>query len=373
MEILKVPDKAMEYLLMNKDTPLLVFSCIHNVFDETECREENWLSELRPFGYVELTLFLERRKAPKHRANIQALLEHYGCEDLEGFLQVTHAASLNDTLWVKPETSPLQWADVSLYQNEFDEVVSRTAFDGTASSQTFSSTSPEFGTDGSYAKCWVREDDGIYLYKTGSPLFEIEPFSEYFAAQVAELLCPAYVDYDLDSYHGKLISKCRLFTSEKIGFAPASRIFPRPVPLPKLLDYFESIGAGDAFRRMCVLDALIFNPDRHYGNFGVLFDNDTYKVLGMAPVFDHNKSLFPEVDDDKFNDLSWYIAHCKPRLGTDHITTAREMLTPEIQEDIMKIRGKLEFHQSPHYKMNAYRLAGLQKAIRNQINNLLYY
>ena len=73
----------MEYLLMNKDTPLLEFSCIHNVFGETECREESWLSELRPFGYVELTSFLERRKAPKHRANIQALLEHYGCEDLE--------------------------------------------------------------------------------------------------------------------------------------------------------------------------------------------------------------------------------------------------------------------------------------------------
>ena len=42
--------------------------------------------------------------------------------------------------------------------------------------------------------------------------------------------------------------------------------------IPELLAYFESIGSGDAFRRMCVLDAIILNTDRHYGNFGVLFD-----------------------------------------------------------------------------------------------------
>lgn len=361
----------MRYCLMNKDTLLLEFSCTHNVFGETECAEGKWHSDLRPFGYVELTSFLERRKAPKHRANIQELLHQYGCEDLEGFLQVTHAVSLNDTLWVKLENSDLQWADVSLYQNEFDEVVGRTAFDGTASSQAFSSTSPEFGTDGTYAKCWVREGEDIYLYKTGSPLFEIEPVSEYLAAQVAERLCPSYVKYDLDVYHGKLISKCKLFTNEKVGFAPANRIFGRPVPLPKLLEYFEGISSGDAFRRMCVLDALILNPDRHYGNFGVLFDTDTYQVLGMAPVFDHNKSLFPEVDDDKFHDLSWYIAHCKPRLGVDYITTARELLTPEIRQDL-KDFGAFELQQHPTYNLEADRFAGLQQVIRAQTKAILH-
>ena len=121
---------------------------------------------------------------------------------------------------------------------------------------------------------------------------------------------------------------------------------------------------------MCVLDALIFNPDRHYGNFGVLFDNDTYKVLGMAPVFDHNKSLFPEVDDDKFNDLSWYIAHCKPRLGTDHITTAREMLTPEIRQD-MEAVCCTALQQHPQYKISQARFEGLQRILREQATAIL--
>ena len=62
------------------------------------------------------------------------------------------------------------------------------------------------------------------------------------------------------------------------------------------LRYFESIGSGDAFRRMCVLDALILNVDRHSGNFGVLYDNGTMQVQKMTPVFDNNRSLLFDLD-----------------------------------------------------------------------------
>ncbi len=57
-------------------------------FDEPEFTEREWLSRLRPIGYQNLEGFLERRKAPKHRKHIEALLERYGCADLEGFLQL---------------------------------------------------------------------------------------------------------------------------------------------------------------------------------------------------------------------------------------------------------------------------------------------
>lgn len=85
---------------------------------------------------------MERRKAPKHREHIQRLLEQYGCDDLEGFLNVTHAVSLNDTFWVRKADSNLSWENVSLYQNEFDQQISEAAFDGSASSSELSTTSP---------------------------------------------------------------------------------------------------------------------------------------------------------------------------------------------------------------------------------------
>lgn len=33
------------------------------------------------------------------------------------------------------------------------------------------------------------------------------------------------------------------------------------------------------------------NPDRHTANFGLLRDNNTGKLIGFAPLFDHNMAL----------------------------------------------------------------------------------
>ena len=71
-----------------------------------------------------------------------------------------YALSLNDVLG-EEESETLCWDEVSLYRNEFDALIAQAAFSGIISEEALSSTSPEFGTDGYYAKCWVREADGI--------------------------------------------------------------------------------------------------------------------------------------------------------------------------------------------------------------------
>ncbi len=359
-----------EYLLLNKGRPMLSFRCVRNEFDEPEFFENEWLTALRPIGYQNLGDFLAKRQAPKHRQHIRQLLERYGCDDLEGFLRISHALSLNDTMWVREENSRLSWDDVSLYRNEFDRLVSEAAFDGTISETDLSSTSPEFGTDGYYAKCWIREESGIWLYKSGSSLHVIEPVSEFLASQLAGKLCPHAVGYDLTVYHEKLVSRCRLFTDEETGLAKASAVFHGEQTIPRLLAYFEALGSGDAFRRMCVLDALTLNHDRHYGNFGVLFDNDTMEVWAMAPVFDNNRSLFPELDEDQLAEPDWYIQKCRPRLGKDFIVTTRGLLTQEIRADLEALRG-FRFAGHPEIEISPRRLELLSTIVNRQIEAIL--
>lgn len=359
-----------EYLLMNKDTAVLSFLCVRNEFDEPEFTELEWKSALRPIGYRNPEAFLEHRKAPKHREHIQELLRRYGCDDLEGFLKVSHALSLNDTFWVKPMMSDLSWEHVSLYKNPFNQLISEAAFDGTISESDLSSTSPEFGTDGYYAKCWVREGEEIFLYKTGSALHMIEPVSEFLTFQLAKIICPHAVEYDLDYYHGKLISKCRLFTSENTCLVKAGSLFDGDKTLPAVLDRFEALGSGDDFRRMCVLDAICFNPDRHYGNFGVLADADTLAIIGMAPVYDNNRSLFPELDEDQLADPDWYMDRCKPRLGKDFIKNAKVLMTDSIRNDLMNLQG---FQFAPHgsIEISTRRLELLSSLVNRQIGKIL--
>ena len=361
----------MEYLLLNKDTPILRFFCVRNVFEEVECRELEWLSETRPLAYHNLTDFLSARQAPKHRKHIEELLRRYGCDDLEGFLNVTHALSLNDTYWVKQADSLLTWEIVSLYHNKFDELVSNAAFDGRFSSVSLSTTSPEFGTDGQYAKCWMRENEQILLYKSGSATFEIEPLSEYLSCQIAERLQLPHVTYDLAFYHGKLISKCRLFTDEATGLVKAHDVLPKGErTVAAMLDYFASIGSEDAFRRMCILDALILNTDRHLGNFGVLVDNDTQRVLRMAPVYDNNRSLLFDMDDEQLKKTEWCIGTCTPRFGTDFVATARGMLTDAIRRDVEAL-GDFQFAQ--HFRISASeeRLGRLSAIVQEQVRRVL--
>ena len=75
--------------------------------------EDAWYTRSGTFGYTNLTRILEHPKRPSTR-RIAALLKEYGCDTLEGYLNVTHALSLNDTFWVRAADADLQWRDVSL-------------------------------------------------------------------------------------------------------------------------------------------------------------------------------------------------------------------------------------------------------------------
>ena len=356
-----------EYYLMNRQRPFLRFLCERDASGKAMFSELQWLTELRPIGYGNLRGFLVRRLPPKNRRHVRALLERFGCSDLEIFLRVTHGLSLNDTLWVKEADSSLAWENVSLYANDFDPLVSEAAFDGVGRESGFSLPSPEFGTDGSYDKCWVRDADGIRLYKGGVGL---EPVSEFLVCQLAPRLCRRYVEYDLGIYRGRLVSKCALFTSEQTGLVKASDVFGWEQSLPRLLAYCRTLGCEDDFRRMCVLDALTLNTDRHYGNFSFLFDNATMEILTLAPVFDNNRALLPELDEEQLAAPDQYAAQARPRLGPDFILMARELLTEEIRADLETLRG-FRFVNHPVHPISDRRLELLSALVQRQLDHIL--
>lgn len=121
---------------------------------------------------------------------------------------------------------------------------------------------------------------------------------------------------------------------------------------------------------MCVLDALILNVDRHYGNFGVTFDTSTMEILGMVPVFDHNRSLLPALDNDQLAAPEWYLQKCKPRLGMDFLLTARGLLTDDIRRDLKRLES-FSFRQHPRIRAEQERLDSLSKIVQNQIHQIL--
>ena len=100
------------------------------------------------YGDMKLKSWLETRRSAKHRAEIARMLRNLRMTDLKSFIDVSLGLTLTDTLWVKEEHSDSKWADVNLYDNEFSEIVSQTAFMGGISDLSFKTTSSEYGTVG---------------------------------------------------------------------------------------------------------------------------------------------------------------------------------------------------------------------------------
>ena len=103
-----------EFYLMNKDDRILRFTCDNSPLGVSFKEEESY-EEIRPYGYDGIGQWISQRQAPKHRQYIADLLRMCGCYNLDGFIRVTHALSLNDTFWIKTVDSKLQWKNVSLY------------------------------------------------------------------------------------------------------------------------------------------------------------------------------------------------------------------------------------------------------------------
>lgn len=366
-----------EFYLMNKDIKILKFNIKENLVDAPSFDELHRYSSVVPIGYDNIDDWISQRQAPKHREYIANLLRECGCYNLDGYVRITHCLSLNDTFWVKSTDSPLKWRDVSLYTNEFDETIAKIAFEGGLYGKQFTTTSPEFGTSGAFAKCWVRKNDDIFLLKRGSSDSRnagLEPYSEMYSSQIAKIICKDYVDYTLTMHHNKLASICPLFTSEKEGFVTIANALKhnsiKKYTVDEVLAFFKHYGLSDAYERMVVLDALIINTDRHMGNYGFIIDNDTMEIKRMAPIFDNNQALLPYAVEDDFINLDKYLESRPTRIGIDFNATAHALLTPSIKADLNNLRG-FTFDTSGDYNLPPERLKVLEKVINSQIDKIL--
>ena len=338
------------YTLINKETPLCDF-VIEGEGELELCKIVKTFSP-SPFWCEPLTSWIENRSAAKHRAHVNKILDLCGGKTKSGFIALTHCLSLTDTLWVKCENENVTWKDVNLYENNFDEVISKLSFDGNGLfGVQMSTTSPELTTDGAYDKCWLNEKDGIHLIKTGSTGARnagLEPYGEVLASQIFEKICNS-VKYCFRRFDGRVVSDCKIFTSQEFGYKPISVFLKNGIRygLPETLEIYRGMGCEDAFRRMIVADCITLNSDRHFGNFGFTVNNETFERTGINPCFDFNMAFVP-LSEEGFDfgkradgtecDFDEYLSHRGPVIGSDYVAPARAILTPEIKKCVEEIR-----------------------------------
>ena len=321
--------------------------------------------------------WLQKRVIPKNRAYVAEILKTFGLSinDTKGIIDICKGLSLNDSYWVVPRDFTGTFAQYNLYENRFSEILSLVAYTGIGQSDAAFTTSTELTTNGMLPKAWrFIPGEGIYLYKGGTfgaANTGNEPYSEYYASQVAQAMGLNAVTYELENWKGITASRCKLFTDIDTAYIPIGRIV-REGGLKACLDYYKELGEGpyEQVKSMLVFDAVIYNEDRHFGNFGVLRDNHSGEIIGAAPVFDNGLSLFNFAMPDDFKDLDSYAKTRGTPYGVSFESICREVMGPVQARQLRRLIG-FTFRRHPKLNLPEYRLQAIEKHMQSRVQLLL--
>lgn len=177
------------------------------------------------------------------------------------------------------------------------------------------------GANGS--KLSVVYDDDLYMLKLPMRALKNPNLSytnsctsEYLGCHVFNMLGVKAQETLLGTYeyHGKIrtVVACKDFTSPGVVIMDFASVKNQIIDsasngygteLSDILDTIEKQTAVDSkqlkehFWNMFVIDAFIGNWDRHNGNWGFLYNQETDQ-MEIAPIYDCGSALFPQIDDE---------------------------------------------------------------------------
>lgn len=326
--------------------------------------------------------FILNKLIPKNRANLECFLSAVNIEldDFKAILDYSKGLSIIDAYWITRDDG-LRYEDFNLFDNEINEELSLAVFNGTKAKVNNTVLSPEFTTNGAIPKCWIKKDDGYYLYKSSTGYLGFantgnEPYSEYYSCQLLKELGIPYIEYDLEMYQGELVSVCKIFTSKDIAYVPI-HLVANIDDIDKAYNWCLEHNLEEAFGDMILFDALIYNHDRHLGNFGIIKDNHTGDILGMAPIFDNGAGLLAYTSLSKFKDLETFEDYYKNNNDfnmSNYWIDFRELVKKYCtnkQLDKLKKLDNFKFTKHPRYNLLEGRLEYLNILIDYRIKELM--
>ena len=374
----------MIYELKHFDTAIIKFSLEYDSLKGTIC-EVVWSDESRkalyPIGLEanpkSVLSWLRSRTVPKNRGYVESLLASMNLadNDLIGIINICKGLSLNDSYWVVEDGFDGKFDDYNLYDHEFLKALSLIAYTGYGSVKAKGFTSsPEFTTNGMLRKGWRKIKDKIYLYKggtEGAANSGKEPYSEYYAAQLAQTMGLKHIDYSLASWKKSICSVCEIFTSKDVSYVPIWKFGDFPTVVDAA-NYLKTLGDDyyNDFADMMIFDALIYNTDRHQGNFGLLIDSRTNKPISLAPIFDNGLGLFPYAMDNDLENLSAYAKTRTSAFDVSFDAIAKEYISDRQRAQLRKILN-FKFVSNKTYHLPAKRVKVLEQFIKNRAMELL--
>lgn len=283
-----------------------------NLYSEVKIEDSGLKEAVRLFGHnrAVITSWLSSRVLSIDREHAKKILNVYGfsqaqTDDVKAKICLTcRGISVLDCYWICGDKEDKRWKDMDLKSNKLCDIMFHVALKGTSLSfQNKDFFTPELSTYGAYAKAWRREADGLYLYKAGFH-GDLEAKIEASVSNILDCFNINHLKYEL-AYEGDLLcTKCKCMTTDKYSIVTAEEVEAYYNRVGKRFDTLLFQTFQQDYLLMCQIDYLINNQDRHGQNWGFYYDNDSFELIGLHPLYDHNNSF----DEATLNQDTRYIA-----------------------------------------------------------------
>ncbi len=226
-----------------------------------------------------------REKLPLKRNPFRLLL--CGIHSMERVLKYLYAQKACANR-VKGEKESITFHEINLYGNHLNNTFIDIALRGRQYTVENKYLARDLSTNGCFPKAWQRTREGFRLLKDGG---DHAVDRELLASQISRCFHVSQVLYEEDYFDGEKVSISENMTSTEYSIASmeAFEIYCQNHGQ----DAKTCILSLDKhnYYMMNIIDYLIGNTDRHWGNWGVLVDNSSNKPVCLHKLMDFNQAF----------------------------------------------------------------------------------
>lgn len=267
----------------------------YNLYFETEKDIDSRVNNLNNFYYwcSSRILTLDRKYAKEILNSIGA---NQATTDKErAMITISyHGLSLTDVYWIKARNEIINFSQISLYSHSLSDAFVDVSLKGsTLTAQNSELISQEdvagnIGTSGVAPKAWIRENGEFWLLKDGD-IRDVK--AELLASKISGCFKVNQVTYESSVYSGEIVSKSKIITSEETGIISMEFVEIYCRNTEKNTMSFILDKDSYTFHMMNIIDYLVGNTDRHWGNWGFFVNNKNNKLQKLYSLMDFNKSF----------------------------------------------------------------------------------
>lgn len=261
----------------------------YNLYLEEADDIDTLVNNITNFNYWCATRLLTLdRKYAKEILNSIGMLQAVTDKERARIALSYRCASLTDVFWVRLEKEKVSFSNINLYDNHLDNTFIDIALKGRQYTVQNEYLARDLSTNGCFPKAWQRINDGFRLLKDGgSDAVE----RELLASQICRCFDVPQVLYERDYFDGEKVSVSSNITSKDYSIVSMEAFEVYAANHGRnTKKYILSLDKHNYYM-MNIVDYLIGNTDRHWGNWGVLVSNSNNKPVRLHDLMDFNQAF----------------------------------------------------------------------------------